>query len=115
MWSGFAATIWSVALLVPGAGAAVGTGNEPGHVSTGTDRSLSATGVGNLTVVDPDWPPTCPNKGTDDSVPSECFGGYCHSNDNFHLDNIDDADDSDPDRVELYPATSDGSADRSRG
>ncbi len=93
---GLLATVGIVAVLVLGAGMAVGASDGP-HASGETDRNLSATGAENLTVVDFDWPSSCPDEGTSDSVLNEYFDGDIAPNDdNFHLDNANDADDTPP-------------------
>jgi subtilase family serine protease len=96
---GLLATVTVVALLVLGTGMALGAGDDTGQTFTGPDtaENVSAAGAEDLTVVDFNWPTTCPDEGTDDSVLNEYFDGDIGpSNDEFHLDNAGDADDDPP-------------------
>jgi hypothetical protein len=96
---GLLATVGIVALLVFGAGMAVGASDGPGHAVTAmdTDENASAAGAEDLTVVDFNWPESCPDEGTSDSPLEEHFDGDIAPNDdNFHLDNAGGADDDPP-------------------
>lgn len=94
--SGLLATVGVVTLLVLGAGIAVGASNGP-HTPVETDQDLSATGAESLTTIEFDWPSSGPDEGTSDSVLNEYFDGDIAPNDdNFHLDNANDADDTPP-------------------